>query len=237
MRLPVNPANDPPETNLPTPGDSSTPISQQQANSHPNSSTPLTSVDNPEFSNPDGPPSEVLPYHPTYLPKKVYFDSGQVPITRIPSSLMEQRNLLLRWIQFSLLETIASLSLGAVRRGIAKTSLGLNGLLIIIACYGLYASMSFRVLHIAIHAITLTSGEQGGRGRGHGACCGKATSFSIVVLHTTSHKTTQFVFSSWVTSSSSLSLVTSRGGSFLCFSASSPSTSLLGTWQSNLPRL
>lgn len=102
-------------------------------------------------------PAQVIPVHPTYLPKKVKFESGVVPITKIPSSLMGQRNFLLRWLEFSLLETFAALSFGAVKRGIAKTSLALNLLLIIISAHGLYANLTFQVLHIAIHAFTLVS--------------------------------------------------------------------------------
>ena len=99
--------------------------------------------------------SEAILY-PQHLPERVKFDENKEVLTAsLPHDIMMLRSLLIRWTQFEIAETAASLSFGFIRRGIAKTSLFLNLLLISVAVLGLYAAMKMNIMLIAFHAITL----------------------------------------------------------------------------------
>lgn len=105
---------------------------------------------------PDSAQSTEAILYPQHLPERVKFDENkEVLTTNLPHNIMLLRNLLIRWTQFEIAETAASLSFGFIRRGIAKTSLFLNLLLISVAVLGLYAAMNMNITLIAFHAITL----------------------------------------------------------------------------------
>jgi hypothetical protein len=96
------------------------------------------------------------PVYPKYLPARLIFSSTkQVLLSNIPPSIIEQRSVLIRWLQYALVENVIGMGFGRVKSGVAKVTFIVNLMLFVMTLLGLHGSLRLSPIALAFHATAM----------------------------------------------------------------------------------